>query len=404
MSARDGRLSVRGMNSTAIPQASTDISGPTPADAVWPLRSADSPNTGRAHLYLAPGRDRPRHPILVCEGFPGSHTQEYLLAVLEQHGLMARLRGQGYDIVLIGLDQGTDRIQNNAGVVEDAIAQVQAQTSEPLVVAGMSMGALVVRYALARIERAGRDHRTRAYLSWDAPQRGAYTSLAAQWFAQTFRRAHSQIEQLAQLLDSPANQQLMTHWLHAGEVIESPLRRAWNEELASLGDYPQQLQRWALASGRGDGVRSEPAHQLALDCPGDASFAVRLWTLGEQHQRVRIGEGRCGGEVCAALEHASAWSWESVPGGLGRYLELAAQCVEALGYGDVQLRSVTSCAVPTVSALDLDLDPDAPIPEPGRAASPFHDYHHQGKDNHRHLYFAAATADWLAQRLGRPRA
>lgn len=387
------------MNTTPGSQASQETTGRTEADAVWPLRSPDSPNTGRAHLYLAEGRRAPRHPILVCEGFPGSHTQEYLLAVLEQHGVMARLHRLGYDIVLIGLDQGTDRIQNNAGVVEACIAQVRAQTNEPLVVAGMSMGGLVVRYALARMERAGQDHGTRAYLSWDAPQRGAYTSLAAQWFAQAFRHAHPQIEELAQLLNSPANQQLMTHWLHAGKVSESPLRRAWNDDLARLGGYPQQLQRWAIASGRGDGVRSEPPHLLALDCPGDAVFAVRLWTLGERYQRVRIGEGRYGGEVCAALEYASAWSWESVPGGVGRYLETAAQCVQALGHDRVQLRSVTSCAVPTVSALDLDLDPFSPIPEPGRVASPFHDYLYEA-DNHRHLYFSAATADWLVQRLG----
>lgn len=390
------------MNVTeAGPQANPEMNGRAEADAVWPLQSADSPNTGRAHLYLAAGRRVPRHPILICEGFPGSHTQEYLLAVVEQHGLMARLQALGYDIVLIGLDQGTDRIQNNAGVVEACIAQAQAQTREPLVVAGMSMGGLVVRYALARMERAGRDHRTRAYLSWDAPHRGAYTSLAAQWFGQNFRRAHPQIELLARLLDSPANQQLMKHWLHAGKVIESPLRRAWCEDLAQLGGYPQQMQRWAIASGRGDGARSEPPHVLALDCPGDASFAVRLWTLGEHQQRLRIGEGRVGGTMCTALDHASNWSWEAAPGGLGRYLETAAQCVQALGYRDVHLGSVTSCAVPTMSALGQDLDPFSPIPEPGTAPSPFHDYRHEA-DNHRHLYFSAATADWLLQRIGRP--
>lgn len=370
------------------------------ADEVWPLRSARGGNTGRAHAYLAQGQSALRFPILVSEGFPGSHTQAYLLAVLDQHGLMTRMRALGYDIVVIGLDQGTDRIQNNAGVIEDCIAQVQARTPETLVAAGMSMGGLVLRYALARMERAHREHRARAYLSIDTPHRGAYTSLAAQWFAQTFRSEHAQIEQLAQLLDSPANQQLMSHWLHAGEVIESPLRREFMDELAQLGHYPQQPQRWAIASGRGDGARSLAPRQLALDWTGDGGFGARLWTLDE-NVAARVAEGRVRGRACTPLDYFSRWSWESAPGGQGRYLDTAALCAQALGRGAAHTPIGLSCTVPTVSALDLPLDPFIPIPPASAIASPFQAYRHD-TENHPHLYFSAPTADWLLQQLGPP--
>lgn len=369
-------------------------------DDIWLLRSAGVGNTGRAHVYIAPGRRALRYPILVVEGFPGRHTQAYLIEVLAQHGLMARLRVLGYDIVVIGLDQGTDRIQNNAGVVEDCIAQAQRHTPEALVVAGMSMGGLVTRYALARMEHEGREHRTRAWLSLDAPHRGAYTSLAAQWFAHAFSSAHARIELLAQLLDSPANQQLMSHWLSGSAVIESPLRREFLDELSMLGGYPQRTQRWAIASGRGDGARSFPPQQLALDWQGDAVFGAQLWTLAE-NATARVGQGRCKGAECAPLDVFSRWSWESAPGGQGRYLESAAQCAQLVGHDAPQTSLALSCTVPTASALDLVLDPFEPIPLAGQIDSPFHAYCIQ-PDNHPHLYFAPPTADWLLQRLGRP--
>lgn len=374
---------------------------PLPApDRTWALRSAHGANSGKAYAFLAQGRAALSHPILFVEGFPGNHPLSYLIPVLDQHRLMTRLRALGYDLIVVGLEQGTDRIQNNAGVVEDCIAQAQRLTPEPLVVVGMSMGGLVTRYALARMEQQGRDHRTRAYLSLDAPHRGAYTSLAAQWFAHAFGVARAEIAQLSQMLDSPANQQLMSHWLKDGEVIESPLRRELLDEFAALGGYPQRLQRWAIASGRGDGLRSFAPQQPALDWPGDAQFGAQLWTLAEKAS-ARVGQGRCAGVECRPLDHFSQWSWESAPGGQGRYLESAAQCAQLVGRGAAQTALALSCSVPTASALDLALDPFVPIPSAVESGAPFHDYCFQS-ENHPHLYFAPPTADWLLQRLGRP--
>lgn len=366
-------------------------------DEIWPLRSGDSACTGSAHVYWASGQTQVRRPLVFVEGFPGGHTLAYLLAVLQQHGLMRSLRERGYDVVIQGLDQGAAPIQHNAGVVEACIEALKARTSQPLVVAGMSLGGLVVRYALARMERAGRDHATRAMLTLDTPHRGAYTSLAAQWFAQNFAPAGAPIAELAALLDTPANQQLVMLWLHDNRALRSPLRSALLREFEDLGGYPQQPRRWAIASGRGDGARSFPAQRLALDWQDRAGNAARLWTLGEGAP-ARVAEGQCEGQTLPELDVHGELSWEAMPGGQGRYLESAAQCAQWLGGAPVPVAVPLSCSVPTVSALDLDLHPLAPVPATPPHGNPFHAYCVQSR-NHPHLYFEPATCDWLLARL-----
>jgi pimeloyl-ACP methyl ester carboxylesterase len=382
---------------------------PTP-DQVLSLRCARSDNTGKASVYLARarsgsgsrGRGALRRPVLVAEGFPGGHTQAYLLRVLRQHGLMDRLQARGYDIAVIGFDRGSDRIQNNAGVIEDAIDQLRRAAREPLVVCGLSMGGLVVRYALTRMEHERRDHHTRAMLTWDTPHRGAYTSLAVQWFVHQFKDRSPVLAAKARELDSPANQQLMRLWLRGGEPVESPLRRELLEELQGLGGYPQQPRRWAIASGQGGGGASFAAHREVFDWSADdGRTAARLFTLGEGGRSELIAEGRCAGQDCVALRCASALSWEAVPGGQGEHFKQAAAIAGQIGGRALDLELPGYCTVPTFSALDLDpgADPLAPV-ERLLAVQPipFHDWSVQ-KRNLTHLDIGPETGDWLIERL-----
>lgn len=369
-------------------------------DDLWPLRAADSGNTGTAFVYRAPGRAEVRHPLLVVEGFPGSHPLSYLLDVLGQHDLMRYLLEQGYDVVLLGLDQGSDDIRRNAGVVEAAIEALQARTPHPLVLAGMSMGGLVLRHALLRMERGQRDHRCAVMLTLDTPHGGAYTSLAAQWFAQQFRGVDPVLAQLAGLLDSPANQQFVVQWLHEGTVQASPLRQAFLAELQALGGYPQRCRRWAIASGRGDGGYGLRPQQRVFDWTDAAGgHAARLWTQGEGGAAVRLAQGHRGGVPLPPLEFASAVSGEGLPGGQSDNLRRAADVAGRIGGAPVVSQVPWNCAVPTASALDLPGDPLAPIPPQGAPGCPFHAYRYQPADLP-HLRFDADTAAWLLKRLG----
>ena len=98
---------------------------------------------------------------------------------------------------------------------------------------------------------------------------------------------------------------------------------------------------------------------------------------------------------------SSAESWEGAPGGLNEYTTLAAQIAGLLGCGSVKVQAPTACVVPTISALDLDQDPFAPVPPPSAGRSPFHDYTCSSTDVV-HCTLTPAVAQWLLERLTAP--
>lgn len=392
------------------------IEVPVP-DETFELRCARSGNSGHALVFFGdkqPGEARELcYPVLVAEGFPGGHRLDYLMTFLRQHDFMQTLLARGYDLVLIQFGQGTDRIQNNAGVVEDAIAKVRQRTDEDLVLIGLSMGGLVARYALTRMEHeAGLAaealssdsrpvHRVRCFVTWDSPHRGAYTSLAVQWFAQAFADAHPALATRAAHLASPANQQFMRQWLHQGRVIQSPLRAEFLAELQAMGNYPLQTRRIAVSSGPQTAAPQYPAHQPLLDWNDGAGNAAHLWSQGEFEQAVLIARGQRRGQDLPPLHHASAHSAEAVPGGQGEHLRQVAFLAGEIGGAPVQPLRELYCSVPSFSALDLEPAPDpyTPIPVLLQAqASPF-DAWMCSAERLPHLRLSADVIAWLLEQI-----
>jgi hypothetical protein len=299
-----------------------------------------------------------------------------------------------------------DLLQRNAQVAIACIRRALTCTSAPLVVGGFSMGGLVTRYALAWMEANRERHNTRVFVTIDTPHRAAYTNIADQWFAHVFKSVSSAIEVFALLLDSPANQQFVMLWV-SGNVCEvSPLRRRFIEELDALGGYPKQPYKLAVACGRGDGRRSLPPHQRMLTWSESDFASATLWTLGAgESTPVTIGEAACfpatdGPQV---IQLASDVSWEAAPGGQNVYGSLAAEAAANLGCGHVESLLGPLCAVPTISALDLDQSPWLPVPPPNDRRSPFDDYTFS-EANQPHTVLTATVSDWLLDRVGLPAA
>ena len=95
----------------------------------------------------------------------------------------------GYDIVFIDYNDGTDDIRRNAALFEEVVRSVNNQkvidpaigAKQQNVVLGISMGGLVARYGLAEMEKRGTDPSdTRLLLTHDALHRGANTPLGLQ--------------------------------------------------------------------------------------------------------------------------------------------------------------------------------------------------------------------------------
>lgn len=395
---------------------------PKPSEE-FALRCARSGSTGKALVFFGDKqKGEPRdllYPVLVAEGFPGGHELSYLLPILGQHDFMPTLLRRGYDLVLIQFDQGTDRIQNNAGVIEDAIRKVHKRTDEELVLIGLSMGGLVARYALTRMEheaqarreqreRAGQiewpehsEHRVRCFVTWDTPHQGAYTSLAVQWFVHAFRDANPALGKRAEHLDSPANQQFMRQWLHGGQVIESPLRAEFLDDLRRLGNYPKKCRRIAVSSGSTSGSAQYSPHEKLFEWADDHGNAAELWSQGARDESVLIARGQRFGLALPPLHHASTYSREAVPGGQGGHLKQVAALAGEIGGKKVDPLREFYCSVPSYSALDLDpgQDPFAPIQRLLKAqASPFDAWKCSG-ENLPHLVLSRSTLCWLLNQI-----
>ena len=79
---------------------------------IWPLPRRPrrrAGHTGRAWVYRASGPQQIDDPVILVEGFPGGHPCDYLYEMLNAAGTLDGLFEAGYDVVLVGLDQGWTR-------------------------------------------------------------------------------------------------------------------------------------------------------------------------------------------------------------------------------------------------------------------------------------------------------
>jgi Putative serine esterase (DUF676) len=285
------------------------------------------------------------------------------------------------------------------------IEKARSLTRHALVVGGVSMGGLIARYALAEMETQGVEHQTRTLLTIDTPHAGSHTSLAVQWFAQYFASSTPAAALLAALLASPANQQFVTSVLQGGAVGPSAQRAEYLRAFGAVGQYPQKVQRLAVASGAGDGKPVWQPGALMLRWYGSPFASAELRALGAAGQGSLVGSGyslRASDSTPATLNVSSDQPWECAPGGQNEYNLAAAGIAMGLGYGQVEVLASRVCTVPTISALDLQCGPFEPVPPPSAGLSPFHDYT-CCESSQMHLQFTPAVKDWLLDRLGDPR-
>ena len=84
-------------------RARRDLAAEAPAHGGQPSAS------GRAWVFRAPGRTEILNPVIVVEGFPGGHPCDYMYELLNQAGTVEALHADGYDLVIVGLDNGMIR-------------------------------------------------------------------------------------------------------------------------------------------------------------------------------------------------------------------------------------------------------------------------------------------------------
>lgn len=122
-------------------------------------------------------------PLLIVEGIDAYNntTNEYYYEMGK--GFLNELRANGYDLFFLNWADGGANVKSNAQHVIDALKYIKTLSNNSnVVVAGLSMGGLVSRYALAKAESQNINLNVSHFLSIDSPQQYAFINEELQKF------------------------------------------------------------------------------------------------------------------------------------------------------------------------------------------------------------------------------
>ncbi|MYU25180.1 alpha/beta hydrolase [Streptomyces sp. SID8352] len=349
---------------------STTPSAPEPHDE-WSLAG------GTAWVYYSPlNRRQLVRPVILSDGFShGASDLDRLWNGLEENGdfrFISELHATGRDVIILGYDDRTASIRDNVDTAIDCVRRALAERvgRSRLVVGGFSMGGLITRYALARMEQdpALPDHETSLHLSYDSPHQGGWLPVSFQAFIHFAADNWSEdpvvgdsLRLFSGLLNSPAAKQ-MARWYIAkpdDTPAPAPEREQFLRELDELGGWPRSVRRIGVANGvetgngngvtpgatavRGDGESLQDTW-LKIQGQGDQTVA-RLQKPGGPVTEVRTGglpeiDGAPGGLFTLPLPDGDPGSF-GLAGLLMRFLRNRVD--------DDTIR--TSCFIPSVSAV-----------------------------------------------------
>jgi hypothetical protein len=407
-----------------------------PEPVTWTLD-----NGGLAWIWRAPGHETLTAPVIIADGFSGgaSKLEEWapLWAEADIEGVYpwgTRLHEQGRDVVVLGYDSRSAPIADNAEVAIECIQKVNEARGDaaPLVVGGVSMGGLVTRYALAKMEQdeqenGGPDHETGVYFSYDSPHRGAWIPISLQVFAHFLKALGDLISEpelggLSQLINSPAARELL--WRHtathanlgnAGRPFPADQRRTdFVAALEALGSFPSKPAKLlGVANGRGDGqgLTSESGEPLEpgvknLDWPvtpgtlvpyKPASPGAELSTQAAGSDQIVAQLHRAAGFGTVTVKTSGIPALDGAPGGTLNSFALAAHALQENGFSATVLYPDV-CFVPVASAVDLaePSDPFAPIDPDG--AGGLHAFK-VASQNEGHSLLTQELCGWLTEQF-----
>lgn len=219
-------------------------------------------------------------PVLVSEGFDMNNDMDWdvLYNTLNKEGLAETLGNLGRDLLVLDFADATRNIFENASVAALAIEYTtwnRAHFTDKFTVIGASMGGLVTRIALKKIEDAPNNflldiqNNVNTWISFDSPHTGANIPLGIQEFCDFFGYVAVQTKggvfydkiyqglvgplEYKQKLNTPAAcQMLISH--QSATTIPSSTHTAFYTSLSALG-YPSTPKRIAICNGSGNNIR-----------------------------------------------------------------------------------------------------------------------------------------------------
>ncbi|WP_328923661.1 alpha/beta hydrolase [Streptomyces sp. NBC_00190] len=316
-----------------------DVWGPAAPGARSSFPPAPEPHDewrldgGTAWVYYSPlNRRQLIRPVILSDGFSsGSSNVDQLWHGLEENGdyrFVSELHAAGRDVIILGYDDRAASIADNADTAIECIRRALAERvgRAKLAVGGFSMGGMVTRYALAKMEHDTKlpDHETSLYFSYDSPHQGAWFPIALQAFTHYAADkwgdtpvAGPYLRQFSGLLNSPAAKQ-MARW-HIGKVGDTPQqapeRVAFLRALDELGGWPRNVRKVGVANGMdtgaGNGVKPDV---IAVRCNGETLHDTWLKTQAQGDQVVASLQKT--GEEATLVRTSGLPDIDGAPGGL----------------------------------------------------------------------------------------
>ncbi|CUM40093.1 hypothetical protein BN2537_9151 [Streptomyces venezuelae] len=381
---------------------------------------------GTAWVYYSPlNRRQLIRPVILSDGFSsGSSELDQLWHGLEENGkyrFISELHATGRDVIILGYTDRTASITDNADTAVDCIRRTLAERvgRAKLVVGGFSMGGLVTRYALAKMENDPTlpDHETALYLSYDTPHRGAWLPVGVQAFTHFATDNWGEdpslgpvLRQFSGLLNSPAAKQ-MARWhidKASGTPEQAAERVAFLQALDELGGWPRAIRKIGVANGvdTGDSNGVE-AGATAVKC--DGATLHDTWIKAQaQGEQVVARLQKTGGEP-VSVRTSGLPDIDGAPGGLftlptpdgdpGSF-GLVGLLMTYLGNTVAPGVITTSCFIPSISAVaagDID-DPKALYQEIAPGSSELDAFLCAGR-NEGHTTITAELGEWIVNEI-----
>jgi hypothetical protein len=373
---------------------------------------------GFALVYPANGSSGIARPVIFADGFnTGPSEPDKMWAHMQGEGedktqegyqLASALRERGHDLILLGYNERSARIQDNAQVAIDCITKANDEKTgdTPLAVGGFSMGGLVTRYALLKMDAEERPHRTSVYFSWDSPHRGAWVPISLQALAH-YVKDEDGIADMSNYVNSPAARQLLRWQIETvdGDPGPDQLREDLLSELNELGDWPS-VRLLGLASGSGQGTKLPiPAGAEMLKVTG-LFHPYRTTTLyaqasGDDQLVAYLKRHRLEANPAVEKRTSGFPELDAAAGGILRSFGIAREALARLGAVESQHEWVDF--VPTVSAVAIrDIDQQDALDTPVDSLPPGDSDLNEficASINQEHSRVTSELAQWLLDRL-----
>ena len=370
--------------------------------------------TGTAYiLYGCENHGKLRKPFIVCDGFDPSNGHRFpeLYEMLDGKDeneqslhFIDKARAEGFDIIILDYDDGTDYIQRNAMVMVSLINTVNDilrnnESDSQLVVVGPSMGGLITRYALSYMEQNRMNHNTRLYVSFDSPHLGANIPLGDQFFIEYIASIMEYIPFVEfdklNILDCPAARQMLIYHHDSSNPSagHDPLRDVLLSD--PYFSFPTQCRKIAIANGSREGTSClEPGvHMLSFHA---VFLGAEVYAIGRNDNLVF--ENWAGNSITIS----GAKLYDGAPGGQRGVNEE----IEEGGYSLITMINDPVCFIPVISSLALNTDDvnfrvrSIPgYPYPSSNITPF-DAIYAPVKNQDHVTVTKENIGWIMNEIG----